>query len=279
MVEYDWFDDENGCGAHSHRPSAASFETLEAAFRSAPVVNPDGTTGIDLINDYGQGGPFTGGNHIDDADGNLVGAVNDAEFQDYKMAHFDPRRQFYFHYAIMAHEYSYRPGSSGVAELFGDDLVVSLGCSLNDWYVATTTMHELGHNLGLHHGGREETNDKPNYNSVMNYSLQWSGVDTTCDPIGDGKLDYSRNERIALDENRLRESAGVCGSPGWDWNGDGRINRASRLEPLVRRDLNFDSRRTVLRDHDDWAYIELDIPEVTSQEVEDIICDNPVPTT
>jgi hypothetical protein len=37
-------------------------------------------------------------------------------------------------------------------------------------------MHELGHNLGLHHGGGQEDplndarfNWKPNYHSVMNY--------------------------------------------------------------------------------------------------------------
>mgnify|MGYP001769098295 CR=1 FL=1 len=35
-----------------------------------------------------------------------------------------------------------------------------------------TLMHELGHTLGLRHGGNVETNDKPNYLSVMNYSFQ-----------------------------------------------------------------------------------------------------------
>ncbi|MFE2322416.1 CARDB domain-containing protein [Streptomyces sp. NPDC059385] len=36
---------------------------------------------------------------------------------------------------------------------------------------AAGLMHELGHNLGLDHGGNEKHNCKPNYVSVMNYNL------------------------------------------------------------------------------------------------------------
>ena len=32
-------------------------------------------------------------------------------------------------------------------------------------------MHELGHSLGLQHGGDEETNKKPNYLSVIELCL------------------------------------------------------------------------------------------------------------
>ena len=46
-------------------------------------------------------------------------------------------------------------------------------------------MHELGHNLGLHHGGSVDTNYKPNYNSIMNYRYQFPGVDNNCTPPGD----------------------------------------------------------------------------------------------
>ena len=37
-------------------------------------------------------------------------------------------------------------------------------------------MHELGHNLGLRHGGDDLPNFKPNYLSVMNYSFQLTGL-------------------------------------------------------------------------------------------------------
>ncbi len=37
-------------------------------------------------------------------------------------------------------------------------------------------MHELGHNLGLQHGGADDWNNKPNYLSVMNYLFQQDGL-------------------------------------------------------------------------------------------------------
>ena len=37
-------------------------------------------------------------------------------------------------------------------------------------------MHELGHNLGLKHGGDNHGNRKPNYLSIMNYAFQMRGL-------------------------------------------------------------------------------------------------------
>ncbi|HEY1248527.1 MAG TPA: hypothetical protein VGE97_06045, partial [Nitrososphaera sp.] len=82
--------------------------------------------------------------------------------------------------------------SSGVAEVLGNDFVISLGCGWGAFDTsprsiaqqAGTFMHELGHNLGLHHGGAAtikvgsrttadfKMNCKPNYFSVMNYARQ-----------------------------------------------------------------------------------------------------------
>ena len=59
-------------------------------------------------------------------------------------------------------------------------------------------MHELGHLLGLQHGGADATNFKPNYLSVMNYDFQKQGL-----RIGgqDGHFDYSGLKLADLDEN------------------------------------------------------------------------------
>jgi hypothetical protein len=38
---------------------------------------------------------------------------------------------------------------------------------------ARAFMHELGHALGLKHGGQDDVNDKPNHFSVMNYWYQF----------------------------------------------------------------------------------------------------------
>jgi hypothetical protein len=111
--------------------------------------------------------------------------------------------------------------ASGFSEIDGNDLVVSLGPGINDFgddqvvrETAGAVMHELGHNLGLDHGGpadrpctgamacpggrscldtgdgqghvchevteggivARERNYKPNYLSVMNYRYQYSGI-------------------------------------------------------------------------------------------------------
>lgn len=184
LIEYDWFDDALECGAHSHRVTPAVANMVATAFANAPVANPDGTTGITIIQDYGQGGAYTGGNSINDADGVLVGFVFSPEFQDYKAANFAANRLGYFHYTILPHRYDTNSASSGYAEIIGDDMIVSLYCANSDVNVANTIVHELGHNLGLHHGGLDGTNYKPNYNSVMNYLYQFPGVDTNCTPPG-----------------------------------------------------------------------------------------------
>ncbi len=68
-------------------------------------------------------------------------------------------------------------------------------------------MHELGHSLGLTHGGLYydtpgsyvptlEPNCKPNYQSVMSYQFQ-------VDLLDDGVLDYSEQQLSTLNENGL----------------------------------------------------------------------------
>ena len=107
------------------------------------------------------------------------------------------------------------PGhATGIAEISGNDFIVSLGGILVDLpitpgpqNVGSTFMHELGHNLGLHHGGGIDTpcetdadcpggapgacettpvgkycllsndeNYKPNYLSLMNYRYTLTGI-------------------------------------------------------------------------------------------------------
>lgn len=269
LLEYDWFNDNldpGTCGAHSHQPTAAMIARLTASFTSAPVNNPDGSTGINVINDYGQGGNFTGGNLINDADGVIAGGVDDAEFASHKSANFAANRNGYFHYVLLPHRYNTTSNSSGQAEIGGDDLIVSLQCYSSTTNTANTIMHELGHNLNLLHGGFENLNYKPNYNSVMNYLYQFPGIDNNCssegrDPIsgarlfGDGVLSFSVGTRPALNENSLNEPQGVCGNPpgpGVDWNSDGDatdIGLAFNINP------DWGAALTTLQDYNDWANI------------------------
>jgi hypothetical protein len=90
----------------------------------------------------------------------------------------------------------------------GHDVVITLG----SWGGGTqleqagTLMHELGHNLGLQHGGDEGTNCKPNYVSVMSYAYQTVGLFRDGQ---DGILDYSRLKLGSLSELALNEQTGM----------------------------------------------------------------------
>ncbi|HMK72697.1 MAG TPA: hypothetical protein VK454_05120 [Myxococcaceae bacterium] len=132
-------------------------------------------------------------------------------------------RKDIFHYALFAHalglaslENALVPAkTSGIADSGGGDLMITLGL----WDGQTGTpfiqgsglLHELGHNLGLKHGGVVpsgliEPNCKPNYQSVMNYLFEVSGLLT---PGGVRTIDLSRQELPALTESGLVEATGL----------------------------------------------------------------------
>jgi hypothetical protein len=154
-------------------------------------------------------------------------------------------------------------------------------------------MHELGHNLGLHHGGDVDTNLKPNYLSVMNYAFhigirRSDTVGSTVPDFALRHLDYSEqvlptggNTPGALDETNLNEPAGLgsgtaditivlnCGAPSRvapstgpvDWNGDGTANDlhaqaiVNRFYPCDPADPVNPGPDTMLHGFDDWSYL------------------------
>jgi len=275
--EFDWFNDNldpGTCASHSHRPTSAILTRLSNAFAAGPVTNPDGVNGVHVIGDYGQGGAFTGGNLVADADGVIAGGVNGTDYNAIKAANFDTKRQGIFHYVEMPHRYNTNSNSSGQAEIAGNDMIVSIYCYTDTVSVANTIMHEVGHNLGLRHGGDADLpNYKPNYNSIMNYQYQFPGIDSNCVLGGDGILDYSRGTRLPLAETALFEPNGMCNSVGIDWNGNGTFDSAA-----VAADINGDGVQTTLTDFNDWANISLanvalagtsplgDFPEVVTEQ-------------
>lgn len=256
LIEYDWFDDAHECGVvHSHRPTEEVLQRTARMFATAPVQNPDGSTGINLIQDAGQGGLLSGGNAVQGYDAILPGGFDDT-FHAIKTANYDRRRANYFHYMLLAHRYNGGSTSSGYGEIIGDDSMVTLACIQTTDYAVRTIVHELGHNLGLYHGGFEHCNGKPNYNSLMNYRYQFHGLDTACNAYADGKTDgYSSGDRLSIDESAIDELQGVCGNPSIDWNGNGSV------ETGIALDLNPDfasscgSSLSEIRDFNDWEHI------------------------
>ena len=110
---------------------------------------------------------------------------------------FDWARRHVFHYGLYAHargkpkstdennrDFHVPSTSSGKGDVPGGDFMVTLGFwgngFLGDEFVqASTTLHELGHNTRLFHGGADplQPNCKPNYLSVMSYLVPGARVE------------------------------------------------------------------------------------------------------
>jgi hypothetical protein len=213
-----------------HRFALAASALIADAFSDAPVANPDGKPGITLHLDNGPDSvmnPKTGAawgsrsrqNALAHQDvlGTPVGDDYDwSDFDTLRSAGFEAARRTAFHYAISAHGHD--GGVSGVARgIPSADLLVTLGagcaainagadCTLNPLAQAGTLMHEVGHNLGLEHGGADALKYKPNYLSVMNYAFQLTGLQTAA---GERFLDYSRFGLPTMDEAALDETRGL----------------------------------------------------------------------
>jgi probable HAF family extracellular repeat protein len=231
-TDWVWYTGAAG-GVDRNRLHDAQRARVVTAFANAPVMNPDGAPGITIHIDSGQA-PYSAGSAVQDPGDddtinvNTEAAVDD-EFLTIKNANFAANRHGYFHYCLLCDKYSIAgtyENSSGLAELPGDDFIVAMGqwATGNHNFIGNTLMHELGHNIGLRHGGTENRNFKPNYNSIMNYWYQFCGTDGNDDVVPDNGLDYSRGVHIALNENALDETEGVTGlitGPAINWNLDG----------------------------------------------------------
>lgn len=219
-----------------------------------------------------------------------------------KSAHFDIRRKPVFRYLLMAN--SQAPNGSGAAsgsaEFLGDDFMVTLG----GWgltagstrlmnYQASTIMHELGHTLGLRHGGNEDATNKPNYYSMMNYFYQMTGLPnsqgmgvtqryyywltnyqnqsangyTKSNPfpesqLDDGphsltfKIDYSDGSSQPLNEDALLENLLIGRGSANGYFADWSGNGIDDQMPLIK-DLNNSGSYSTLNDHNDWGSLVL----------------------
>lgn len=316
FIEADFMRD----GTHSHQPEQEAMRIVTQAFANAPVPNPDGTPGIWIHIDSGpedimnprtgaRWGTLSGASEIPEIQFMMSGTRQTgpdwSEFQPGKDQYFTAARRTTFRYCVFGHQVGQGFGlTSGWARgIPGTDFIVTLGGWAKN--VGTTTeqagtfMHELGHTLGLRHGGVDHRGFKPNYLSVMNYFFQNAGL------IRFGRshvYDYSRFVLPNLDENNLDENAGLSSgaiAPNYgtrqivfrngqtqrlavndaagpiDWNDNGVADTG------LQWDVNNDQQATVLASFDDWSAIvyatgglgqaRADGPVVVQEEVSDEI--------
>lgn len=107
----------------------------------------------------------------------------------------------------------------------------------------TFFVHELGHNLGLRHGGFEDHNFKPNYASIMSYGWVWYLLKDNRRFIG-----YSDQLRPNIDERNVSERGGIQGPVAW-WcgvwpkqGGGSTLKNSVRTGVLTDLDLDCDGR-------------------------------------
>jgi hypothetical protein len=198
---------------------------------------------------------------------------------------FDPNRARVFRYAVAVE--APHGSSSGLARVddtgrpqgalpafaSGGQYFLFQGDLPGPQALAGTIVHELGHTLGLGHGGTDHVNFKPNYLSVMSYSFQFSGL------FPSNRIDYSNARLASLQESVLSESNGIglvmgaadgtrfhCPAgneedwqPGFsfapapaaiDWNCDGRLDSL-----FVTVDVNDDGGFDNLVGFDDWDHL------------------------
>gem|GEM_PF-2283788 len=270
-VEVDWMSDVS----HSHRPEENEIRA---------VINLFACEGITLNVE------------LDEAISHVDTLVDDPEnprvffnyngpdsFGAIKQAHFNHAGQSGWHYCVFAHDYDVGEGtgSSGLAEIGGDDFIVTLGSFTNDvgtpWDRAATFAHELGHNLSLRHAGSQSEAEigeyKPNFASIMAYRYQLRGVGggMSCDGLVDSEsrfknLDFSRGTLASLDEGSLNEPLGIgFGSVNWDCEApfpdpepvshDLDATRDERGEVLDHSWCNATGPLGVLTDNDDWSQV------------------------
>ncbi len=264
FIEIDRDADEPGVG--STVVSDDAVELVRGVYAASPLGNPDGTTGITAHIDNGSLG---GGEALHD-----VPVGYGCSFAGYDgLSHLAPERRSAFFHVLS--------GDLSLCSLYGyaydtRRVVVDVGQpqlgTLQTLVAAGTILHELGHTVGLRHGGDEELRCKPNYPSVMNYNpvvIYFAG------------LGYSRGLQPAIDEHAIEETKPFLGYPQYDWNHDGVIqvgtyaadvDNWSWLEPGFQTLVGSVFSKTrcpvnginaePLHDFDDWGRIAAVLPAV-----------------
>lgn len=212
FLECDWMDPQGGDGLSVDPgliPQRSAIDRVVKSFAASGYALHvdlgdlfDQEPGVDAADhDLGGGAVLPFAKHINM--GELPGNTN---LYALKASSLAPGRLASFHYCVFGNlAATTKVNVIGSAERPGNDFYISLGDvgfdpentqSMNYLRAqqALTLMHELGHNLGLTHGGfavsegddyADEANHRPNYLSVMNYLYSNRGLPSLSTNPGD----------------------------------------------------------------------------------------------
>ena len=264
-------------------PNQETMEIVYNAFKSHGInIHIDvGPESIDFVTGK-QWGDLSGGNQIPYEENFELGS-DYSHWNDVANNNFDvAKRGNVFRHAMFVNTYN-GGTSSGIAnDIPGQYFIIAN----QDWVrktgntgIAGTFMHELGHTLGLSHGGHNHNNEnnhthyKPNYLSIMNYLFQTSGL------VGTNDVNYSEYSLPDLNENYLIEQNGIDPDGLTEGTGLGtKIKKGSfwgfdkEITPISKKsvdynnlwgidknpvdvDLNADGKKEILTSSNDWEHI------------------------
>lgn len=143
FIESDWMD----AGDHNHQPTLAGLVDVADAFDDAPVTNPDSVTGIKLSllvdESLAEVEPIRFGSYaVQQAPAGTFDDLRDGSSGDPCDGHFGTAaeranaanchnilgaRTLVYRYAVFGHNHAHQIGSSGIAELPGNDFMVTIG--------------------------------------------------------------------------------------------------------------------------------------------------------
>ncbi len=282
---------------------------IGSLFGAGTRVSVPGTRGV--TGSYGDFGG--GGDQIAEAGNEIIDSFNSAHndpqvstasFATLRTTFFNSQRDLLFRYAIFGHQTNARQATndctSGEANAIpGNEFMVMLGgfriATLPCWSTdangfsvgsrdeqAGTFMHELGHTVGLFHGGDQNINNKPNYLSVMNYSFQQCLVTPSPNGFLPGDCDYSRialppavppSTDTSLLETNLDECVGIdrnqLGFGPVNWNGNTVLEGLTCPAPNttnIQADINQDGGALTipLTGFNDWSNLTYSLSAIAS---------------